>query len=53
MPTYIQTMDAERRGYEGVIGTVTVECEQLQETLGETAEELKAAKESAIRWKAR
>lgn len=43
----------ERRGYEGVIATITTECERLQASVASAEEALAAARAKVARWKSR
>lgn len=43
----------ERKGYEGVIATITTECERLQVALASAEEGLEAARAKVAKWKNR
>lgn len=43
----------ERRGYEGVIATITSECERLQASLSAAEAAVDDARAKAARWKER
>lgn len=48
-----QAVEVERKGYEGVIATVTSECERLQGALASAEEGLEAARAKVAKWKNR
>lgn len=43
----------ERKGYEGVIATITMECERLQVALASAEGGLEAARAKVAKWKNR
>lgn len=46
-------MEVERKGYEGVIATITTECERLQSAVAVAEEGLDAARAKLAKWKNR
>jgi hypothetical protein len=48
-----QAVEVERKGYEGVIATITSECERLQSALAAAEGELEAAQAKVAKWKNR